>query len=99
MIDYAHTPDGLDNILSTVREMADGRVITLFGCRRATAHRTKRPLMGQTAARLSDYVIVTSDNPRTEAPMDIINEILPGVKSAVLPLPLLKTDAMRYGTQ
>lgn len=55
--------------------------------------------MGQTAARLSDYVIVTSDNPRTEAPMDIINEILPGVKNAVLPLLLLKTDAMRYGTQ
>ena len=79
MIDYAHTPDGLKNILSAAREMADGRVITLFGCG-GDRDRTKRPVMGQTAARLSDYVIVTSDNPRSETPIDIINEILPGVK-------------------
>ena len=97
MIDYAHTPDGLNNILSTVREMADGRVITLFGCG-GDRDRTKRPLMGQTAARLSDYVIVTSDNPRTEAPMDIINEILPGVKKCRTPFTVIENrrDAIRY---
>ena len=80
-----------------VREIAGGRVITLFGCG-GDRDRTKRPLMGQTAARLSDYVIVTSDNPRTEAPMDIINEILPGVKKCRTPFTVIENrrDAIRY---
>ncbi len=82
LIDYAHTPDGLENIISTVNEFKTARVITVFGCG-GDRDRTKRPLMGETAARLSDFVVVTSDNPRTEDPEAIIEDILPGV---------LKTD-------
>lgn len=79
IIDYAHTPDGLENIISTVREFCDGRVITLFGCG-GDRDRTKRPIMGRVAATLSDYCVVTSDNPRTEDPAAIIEDILVGVK-------------------
>ncbi len=78
MIDYAHTPDALENILNTVRSYAKGRVITLFGCG-GDRDKTKRPIMGHIAAKLSDVVIVTSDNPRTEDPGAIIEDILPGV--------------------
>ena len=97
MIDYAHTPDGLENILSTVRDGTSGRVITLFGCG-GDRDRLKRPLMGNTAARLSDYVIVTSDNPRTENPADIINEILPGVKKCRTPFTVIENrrEAIKY---
>ncbi len=78
IIDYAHTPDGLENIISTVREFCEGRIITLFGCG-GDRDRTKRPIMGQVASGLSDFCVVTSDNPRTEKPADIINDILEGV--------------------
>ena len=78
IIDYAHTPDGLENIISTVKEFCDGRVITLFGCG-GDRDRTKRPIMGRIAAKLSDYCIVTSDNPRTENPSEIIKDIMVGV--------------------
>lgn len=76
-IDYSHTPDSLENCISTARELCKGRVISVFG---AGGHRdaTKRPLMGEVAARLSDVAIVTSDNPRDEEPMDIIRDILKG---------------------
>ncbi len=79
IIDYAHTPDGLENIISTVREFCDGRVITLFGCG-GDRDKTKRPIMGRVAAQLSDYCIVTSDNPRTEEPSAIIEDIMVGIK-------------------
>ncbi len=79
IIDYAHTPDGLENIISTVREFCEGRVITLFGCG-GDRDRTKRPIMGRVAASLSDYCIITSDNPRTEEPAAIIEDIMAGVK-------------------
>ena len=79
IIDYAHTPDGLENIISTVKEFCEGRVITLFGCG-GDRDRTKRPIMGGVAANLSDYCIVTSDNPRTENPASIIDDIMVGVK-------------------
>ncbi len=79
IIDYAHTPDGLENIISTVKEFTEGRVITLFGCG-GDRDRTKRPIMGEVAGKLSDYLIVTSDNPRTEKPGSIIEDILVGVK-------------------
>lgn len=79
IIDYAHTPDGLENIISTVREFCEGRVITLFGCG-GDRDRTKRPIMGRVAASLSDYCVVTSDNPRTENPAAIIEDIMVGVK-------------------
>ena len=78
IIDYAHTPDGLENIISTVKEFAEGRVVTLFGCG-GDRDKTKRPQMGEIAARLSDFVIVTSDNPRTEKPGAIIEDIMVGV--------------------
>lgn len=79
IIDYAHTPDGLENIISTVREFAQGRVITLFGCG-GDRDNSKRPIMGEVAGRLSDFCIITSDNPRTEEPMPIIRQIEEGMK-------------------
>ncbi|MBQ3118966.1 MAG: UDP-N-acetylmuramoyl-L-alanyl-D-glutamate--2,6-diaminopimelate ligase [Clostridia bacterium] len=81
IIDYAHTPDGLENIISTVREFCEGRVITLFGCG-GDRDRTKRPIMGRVAATLSDFCVVTSDNPRTENPEAIIEDIMAGIKEA-----------------
>ena len=78
MIDYAHTPDGLENIIKSVRGFAKGRVVTLFGCG-GDRDRTKRPLMGKMAGELSDFCIVTSDNPRTEEPEAIIREIEEGI--------------------
>jgi UDP-N-acetylmuramoyl-L-alanyl-D-glutamate--2,6-diaminopimelate ligase len=77
-VDYAHTPDGLENALTTVREFARGRVITVFGCG-GDRDRTKRPMMGRIAAQYSDYVICTSDNPRTEDPKAILKDIEPGI--------------------
>jgi UDP-N-acetylmuramoyl-L-alanyl-D-glutamate--2,6-diaminopimelate ligase len=78
IVDYAHTPDGLDNVLRAVREFAARRVITVFGCG-GERDRSKRPLMGEAAANYSDYCLVTSDNPRGEDPEAIIAEILPGI--------------------
>ena len=79
VIDYAHTPDALENILTTVRDLTDRRVVCLFGCG-GDRDRSKRPLMGAIAADLADLVIVTSDNPRTEAPETIITDIWRGSK-------------------
>ncbi len=78
IIDYAHTPDGLENILRTGRELTSHRLITVFGCG-GDRDRGKRPLMGEVAARYSDFCIVTSDNPRSEDPEAIINDIIPGL--------------------
>ena len=80
LIDYAHTPDALKNIITAVRGFAKGRVITVFGCG-GDRDKTKRPLMGQIASELSDYTVVTSDNPRTEDPHVIIGEITAGILS------------------
>lgn len=79
IIDYAHTPDGLENIISTVKDFAVGDVITLFGCG-GDRDNTKRPIMGEIAGRLSDFSIITSDNPRTENPIQIIDQIEEGMK-------------------
>ena len=78
IIDYAHTPDGLQKVLETIRAMKPRRIVTLFGCG-GDRDKTKRPIMGEIAAEYSDFVIVTSDNPRTEPPMQIIEDIMPGV--------------------
>jgi UDP-N-acetylmuramoyl-L-alanyl-D-glutamate--2,6-diaminopimelate ligase len=79
-VDYAHTPDALEQVLQLVRAETTGRLITVFGCG-GDRDPGKRPLMGQVATRLSDYTIITSDNPRTEDPQRIIDEIITGVQS------------------
>ncbi|MCI7474286.1 MAG: UDP-N-acetylmuramoyl-L-alanyl-D-glutamate--2,6-diaminopimelate ligase [Clostridiales bacterium] len=81
LVDYAHTPDALENILTTVRDFTKGRVICLFGCG-GDRDRSKRPQMGAIAGQLADVAVVTSDNPRTEAPRAIIDDILKGMQDA-----------------
>ena len=78
LIDYAHTPDGLENILRSVRDFCRGRVIAVFGCG-GDRDPMKRPIMGHIGVGLSDFAVITSDNPRTEEPMAIIRDILKGV--------------------
>jgi len=78
LIDYAHTPDGLENVLSSVRGFCKGRLISVFGCG-GDRDPMKRPIMGQIGVTHSDIAIITSDNPRTEDPMAIIEDILKGV--------------------
>lgn len=84
IIDYAHSPDGLENIISSLREIAKKRIVTVFGCG-GDRDRTKRPIMGKIAAELSDFCVVTSDNPRSENPSKIIEDILEGVKGVSTP--------------
>ena len=84
LIDYAHTPDALENVLRAVRAFAKGRTVAVFGCG-GDRDRTKRPQMGSIAARLADFVVVTTDNPRTEEPMQIIDDILQGMRDAATP--------------
>ncbi len=85
LIDYAHSPDGVENVLRAVRGFARGRVVALFGCG-GDRDRTKRPKMGKIAADLADFCIVTSDNPRTEDPKAIIDDILEGMKGTKTPM-------------
>lgn len=79
IIDYAHSPDGLESLLNCVSSLSDGRVITVFGCG-GDRDKTKRPLMGKIACGLSDVAVITSDNPRSEPPERIIEEILVGAE-------------------
>ena len=79
LIDYAHSPDGMVSVLSSVKGFAKGRTVALFGCG-GDRDRTKRPKMGRVAAEIADFVVVTTDNPRTEKPADIIADILPGME-------------------
>jgi UDP-N-acetylmuramoyl-L-alanyl-D-glutamate--2,6-diaminopimelate ligase len=83
IVDYAHTPDALENVLATIKKLRKGyeQVITVVGCG-GDRDKTKRPVMAQVAAELSDKVILTSDNPRSEDPREIINDMLQGLNSA-----------------
>jgi len=96
-IDFAHTPDALENILKTLRAFTKGRLICLFGCG-GDRDRTKRPLMGEIACRLSDLVIVTSDNSRSERKEDIIEDILQGVRGTGCDFVSIvdRTEAIHY---
>ena len=80
IIDYAHSPGGLENILTAIKGYAKGKIITVFGCG-GDRDRTKRPLMGEIAGNLSDFCIITSDNPRSEDPISIIRQIERGIQN------------------
>ncbi len=97
IIDYAHTPDGLKNILKTFRDCEKNRVIALFGCG-GDRDKTKRSIMGNIAVRYADYVIVTSDNPRSENPGEIIKDILVGTQGSSTPVKVIENriDAINY---
>lgn len=92
IIDYAHTPDGIRKALLSLRSFSRNRIITLFGCG-GDRDKSKRALMGKTVAELSDVAIVTSDNPRTEDPQAIIDDILEGMKKSRIPLYIQKNRA------
>ncbi|MDH5719701.1 MAG: UDP-N-acetylmuramoyl-L-alanyl-D-glutamate--2,6-diaminopimelate ligase [Spirochaetia bacterium] len=77
VIDYSHTPDALENALKTLRELGPRKIITVFGCG-GNRDKEKRPIMAEAASRLSDFVIITNDNPREEDPKEIVNDILKG---------------------
>ncbi len=82
IVDYAHTPDGVENALKTARQIAKNRVIAVFGCG-GDRDKTKRPIMGRIAANLADVVIATSDNPRTENPESILRDVMEGVNENI----------------
>ncbi|MFD3449292.1 UDP-N-acetylmuramoyl-L-alanyl-D-glutamate--2,6-diaminopimelate ligase [Microbacteriaceae bacterium 4G12] len=86
LVDYAHTPDALENVLSTIKEFSKGKIITVFGCG-GNRDSAKRPLMGEIACRYSNFVFVTSDNPRSEDPLAILKDIEKG---------MLKFDSSKY---
>lgn len=97
IIDYAHTPDGLDNICRTLKGCARGRLVTVFGCG-GDRDKGKRPKMGAIAARWSDFLVVTSDNPRTEDPGAIIRDILTGLEGTETPYTVVenRVEAIRW---
>src|SRR5439155_3078480 len=82
IVDYSHKPEALETVLKTARELTSGRLICVFGCG-GDRDRGKRPLMGRIASELADLAILTSDNPRTEDPLGIIQEVLAGVTGEI----------------
>ncbi len=100
IIDYAHTPDGLENILKTFSEMEKNRLTVVFGCG-GDRDRTKRPKMGAVAAMFADNIIVTSDNPRSEVPERIIDDILEGLKNCKKPVEVIvnRVEAIKKAVQ
>jgi UDP-N-acetylmuramoyl-L-alanyl-D-glutamate--2,6-diaminopimelate ligase len=88
IVDYAHSPDSLDNLLKTVSQLPHNKIISVFGCG-GDRDRTKRPVMGEIAAKGSDFVIATSDNPRSEDPLAILKEIEPGLRKGTSPYEII----------
>ena len=99
-IDYAVTPDAIENVLRTLRGVAPRRLVMLFGCG-GDRDKKKRPIMGRIASERSDFVIVTSDNPRTEDPMAIIADILPGIEGQPTPYTVIpdRREAIRWAIE
>ena len=97
IIDYAHSPDGIKNILTSVKEFAEGRTVIVFGCG-GDRDATKRPKMADAAASLADFVVLTSDNPRTEDPEAIVADAAKGLKGHDTPCKIIvdRTEAIRY---
>ncbi len=97
ILDYAHSPDSLENVLRAVRQTAKGRMIALFGCG-GDRDKAKRPMMGQIGGQLADYCILTSDNPRNEDPMSILDAIEEGIKSTGCEYTVIENrrEAIRY---
>ncbi len=97
LIDYAHTPDGLENVLSSVKGFCKGRLIAVFGCG-GDRDPIKRPIMGRIGVELADIAVITSDNPRTEAPMAIIEDILKGIPAQCENYKVIENrpEAIRY---
>ena len=97
LIDYAHSEDGILNVLSSIKGFAKGRVVALFGCG-GDRDRTKRPLMAKAAIKYADFTIITSDNPRSENPQDIISDILEGIKDSEASYGVIvdRREAIRY---
>lgn len=100
VIDYAHAPDGLAKVLETIEEFVEGDIITVFGCG-GDRDKSKRPIMGKVAGEHSDKVIITSDNPRTEEPEQIIDEIEEGIKETKCSYKKItdRVEAIRYGLE
>ena len=97
ILDYSHSPDALQNILETVRVFTRGRVIALFGCG-GDRDQGKRPMMGEIGGRLADLCVLTSDNPRSEDPMDILKAIEDGIRPTGKPYVVIENrrEAIRY---
>ncbi len=99
VVDYAHTPDALDNVIKSARDISNGRVVTVFGCG-GDRDKGKRPIMANVSTSLSDLTIITSDNPRTEKPEEIINEILSGVAENSNFIKIIdREDAIKYAIE
>lgn len=95
IIDFAHTDDGLKNAICAIKEFAKGRIITVFGCG-GDRDRSKRALMGEVVSSMSDYCILTSDNPRSEDPLSIIEDIKKGIKSDNFTVVVKRKEAIMY---
>lgn len=97
LIDYAHSPDGLENVISSLREVSEKRIITVFGCG-GDRDRTKRPKMGKIVGDLADVAVVTSDNPRSENPDAIVQDVLAGMEGCKAKIKAItdRTEAIRY---
>lgn len=100
IIDYAHSPDGLENVIKAMREIATARIITVFGCG-GDRDATKRPIMGKIAGDLSDVAVVTSDNPRSENPDSIVNQVLTGMTDCKAEIIRItdRTEAIKYALE